>query len=228
MAIELTGLTSNQIRQFLHQVPSKDLKAYTERTDFSNTQRLRRFLPQRTQELLSLETREEAPYLSSSGKEGFLRCEEILEKIVSGEDACLFCCILKGRTPAEFVYQGEDVSVIMDIYPLNPGHMLVLPHTHAPSLTDLDPGVFARMSQTAQGCGRALLKSSLTCDGFNLMIADGSAAGQEIFHPHLHVLPRFHGDGLGMKYPEGYPRERNSEKLSREAEELSRIFRENG
>ncbi len=224
MAIELTGLTDNQIRRFLHQVRSGDLMAYTELTDLSNKERLRRFLPHRTQQLLGLEPSGRSAAVNHPGREGLQRCEEILEKIVADEDSCLFCCILKGRTPAQFVHQGEDVSVIMDIYPLNPGHMLVLPHQHAASLAELDPAVFARTAQTAQECGAALRRSSLACDGFNLMIADGAAAGQEIFHPHMHVLPRFHGDGLGMKYPEGYPRERNSEELVREAGELSQFF----
>jgi len=219
MAIELTGLTDQQIKRFLHQVRSRDLMAYLEQTDYDNQERIQAFLSERSRGLL-----EQNKARKNSGTEGMKRCEELLEEIISQRKPCLFCCIIEGKTPGEFVYRGDEISVIMDLYPMHPGHMLVLPHQHADSLEDLDPRIFAKMGEAAQEWGNALMKTSLKPDGFNLMIAQGAAAGQELFHPHMHIIPRYHGDGLGMKFPEGYPAKRNADKLKKEAREIAAVL----
>lgn len=221
MAIELMGLTDEQVKLFLHRVRSRDLMAFLDAGGYDNCQRLHSFLSPRSKNLLDIKGPQQ-----STGAEGIKRCEAILEEIVAQENPCLFCCIIEGKTPAEFVYRGKEISVIMDLYPMHPGHMLVLPHRHTDRLRDLPAESFAAVAQTAQRCAEALMTSSLQPDGYNLMIADGSAAGQEIFHPHMHIIPRYHGDGLGMKFPEGYPTERRPEELKREAKELSGLLEE--
>lgn len=84
----------------------------------------------------------------------------------------------------------------MDIRPANPGHMLVVPRTHAASLETLNERTGERVFAAAHRLARALQASGLRCDGVNLFLADGEPAGQEVFHVHLHVLPRFAGDNF--------------------------------
>ncbi len=92
----------------------------------------------------------------------------------------------------------------MDIQPINPGHVLVIPNRHAVFLADLDPDTGARMFLTSQRMAGAIRSSGLKCEGINLFLADGEAAMQEIFHVHLHVFPRFKGDGFGLKFGDHY------------------------
>ena len=82
----------------------------------------------------------------------------------------------------------------MDIRPVTPGHLLIIPKRHAPYLADLDEATGARMFTVAMRLARALRGSELRCEGINLFLADGEAAFQEVFHVHLHVIPRFAGD----------------------------------
>jgi histidine triad (HIT) family protein len=99
----------------------------------------------------------------------------------------------------------------MDIQPVNPGHVLVIPNVHATGLEDLEQCAGADLFRVAQRVAAALRASGLKCEGVNLFLADGAAAGQEVFHVHLHVFPRFRGDGFGLKFPPGY-----SDKLERQ------------
>ncbi len=112
---------------------------------------------------------------------------------------CVFCDILAGDAPASIVYQDERCIAFMDIRPINPGHLLVVPRQHAASLVELPPEIAGHIFQVGQKLDAALRKSGLRCEGVNLVVADGAVAGQEIFHVHLHVLPRFRGDGFGWK-----------------------------
>lgn len=92
------------------------------------------------------------------------------------------------------MYEDEQHLAFMDISPVTPGHLLVIPKLHAPYLQDLPEGLGAGMFQVAQRLAAALRRSGLRCEGVNLFLADGEAAFQEVFHVHLHVFPRFAGD----------------------------------
>jgi len=92
----------------------------------------------------------------------------------------------------------------MDIQPVNPGHLLVIPVSHAVGLEDLDGQTAAHMFRVAKRLAGALRRSDLRCEGINLFLADGEAAFQEVFHVHLHVIPRFEGDGFGLTFAEDY------------------------
>ena len=92
----------------------------------------------------------------------------------------------------------------MDIQPVNPGHLLVVPNAHAVYLADVEANVGAHMFVVAQRLAAAVRRSGVRCEGVNFFLADGVAAGQEIFHAHLHVFPRFEGDGFGLKHPPHY------------------------
>jgi diadenosine tetraphosphate (Ap4A) HIT family hydrolase len=93
--------------------------------------------------------------------------------------------------------------VIVDLCPINEGHLLIIPKIHASDMADIDPDTLAHMMRLAQRMNAALRKSSYKCEGVNLFLADGEAAGQEVFHCHLHVYPRFKGDGFGFRSVKG-------------------------
>lgn len=119
-------------------------------------------------------------------------------------EACIFCDIVAGRSPASVVYRDDSCIAVMDIRPINTGHLLVIPVRHATHLADLDPGVGGALFEAAQKLAAAIRPSDLKAEGINLLLADGEAAGQEVFHVHLHVVPRFQGDGFGHRFPAHY------------------------
>jgi histidine triad (HIT) family protein len=86
----------------------------------------------------------------------------------------------------------------MDINPVNPGHVLVIPKKHHASLAELPETVAASMFTVAQRLSAAIRRSGLRCEGIHMHLADGAAAGQDVFHCHLHVYPRFVGDGYAV------------------------------
>lgn len=117
---------------------------------------------------------------------------------------CVFCDILAGISPSSLVYQDEKCTAFMDIQPINPGHVLVVPNRHASMLADLDEDTGGHMFRIAHRLAQALRESGVRCEGVNLFLADGEAAMQEVFHVHLHVFPRYVGDGFGVKFGPGY------------------------
>lgn len=116
----------------------------------------------------------------------------------------IFSKILQGKVPASFVYQDEIVSAFMDIQPINPGHVLVIPNREVASLTDLDEETGVHLFRIGHRIAKALHKSGLKCEGVNLFLADGQAAKQDILHVHLHIFPRFRGDGFRWQFGQNY------------------------
>jgi histidine triad (HIT) family protein len=116
----------------------------------------------------------------------------------AAQERCVFCEIVAGRLPASFVYTSDDVVAFLDIRPLTQGHLLVIPRQHADRLAALDPELGARMFTVAQHLAVRLRQSGF-CAGTNLFLADGVLAGQEVFHVHLHVIPRTQRDGFGLR-----------------------------
>jgi histidine triad (HIT) family protein len=110
------------------------------------------------------------------------------------------------------VYHDDRCSAFLDIQPVNPGHLLVVPNQHAASLADLDEETGTHMFRIAQRLAQALRGIGVRCEGVNLFLADGEAAFQEVFHVHLHVIPRFTGDGFGLRFsPDYFVRPKRSE-----------------
>lgn len=136
----------------------------------------------------------------------------------------IFSKILAGEAPASFVYRDELVAAFMDIQPVNTGHVLVVPVRPATYLADLDDESAARMFVVAKRVAAAIRNSGLRCEGVNLFLADGEAAGQEVFHAHLHVIPRFAGDGFGLKLPPHYSQLPAREALDGWAEQLRKAM----
>ena len=131
---------------------------------------------------------------------------------------CVFCDIVEGSSSASIVFQDETCIVFMYIWPRNPGHMLVVPKEHSASLSELKPDIGAHLFKVAQQMAKAARLSNVRCEGINLWLSDGEVAGQDVFHVHLHVLPRFDGDGFGIKGSKGEP---SREELDDIAEDIS-------
>jgi len=117
---------------------------------------------------------------------------------------CIFCEILAGRAEASFIYRDDQCAAFMDIQPVNEGHVLVVPARHEANLSEVSPSEWARVAEVGRRVAAALRVSAVPCEAVNLFLADGEAAGQEVFHSHLHVFPRFKADGFGLRLPEGY------------------------
>jgi histidine triad (HIT) family protein len=117
---------------------------------------------------------------------------------------CIFCDILAGTLPSSQVYADELCTALMDIQPVNPGHVLVIPNRHAAFLSELNADTGAHLFRVAHRLAQVLRLSGVRCEGVNLFLADGEAAMQEIFHVHLHVFPRFRGDGFGLRFGPTY------------------------
>ncbi|MGK7874228.1 MAG: HIT family protein [Xenococcaceae cyanobacterium] len=116
----------------------------------------------------------------------------------------IFSKIIKGEAPASFVYRDEKVSAFMDIQPINPGHVLVIPNKEVAFLADLDEDTGTHLFRIGHRIAKALRNSGLKCEGVNMFLSDGEVAMQDVFHVHLHVFPRFKGDGFGLQFGNNY------------------------
>ena len=118
--------------------------------------------------------------------------------------ACIFCRIVEGKEKASFVAQGADAVAFLDLHPINEGHTIVVPRKHSASIGEVDEISAVGMWSLARRVAAGLRSSGLRCEALNFFLADGAAAGQEVFHSHLHVIPRWQGDGFGIKFPPHY------------------------
>ncbi len=107
---------------------------------------------------------------------------------------CVFCRIVDGTADASVVHEDDRLLAFCDINPVNPGHLLIIPKIHRVGLVDLDNSDGSQMFVVAQRLAAAVRRSGLRCEAVNLFLADGPAAGQEVFHVHLHMFPRYRGD----------------------------------
>lgn len=110
---------------------------------------------------------------------------------------CLFCRIISGKQRASVIYEDELVVAFLDLYPMNPGHTLVVPKRHSTDIRFLDAESAAAMMHAAIKITARLMDcEEVACSGVNLLISNGTVAGQEIFHTHLHLIPRNNGDSI--------------------------------
>jgi histidine triad (HIT) family protein len=112
----------------------------------------------------------------------------------------------------------------LDIQPANPGHVLIVPKAHAARLSDLDEETGAHLFTTAMRVAAALRHSGVRLEGVDLFLADGEAAGQDIFHVHLHVIPRFKGDGFQIHCGPNYGLRADRTELERIASNIRKAL----
>ena len=110
---------------------------------------------------------------------------------------CLFCKIINGEIPCTKVYENEKVLSFMDISPMNDGHMLVIPKNHGATIIELSEMDFLEVMSVTKKVAEAVNKA-LNPDGINILQLNGEAANQVVPHLHVHIVPRWDGDGLAI------------------------------
>lgn len=115
---------------------------------------------------------------------------------------CIFCRIISGEIPSATIYEDEDFKVIMDISPAAKGHAIILPKRHSANLLELDE-ISATKGLLVAKKVAAAMKEELQCDGINLLQNNGEAAGQTVFHFHMHLIPRYHKDQINLTWAQG-------------------------
>ena len=115
---------------------------------------------------------------------------------------CIFCKIAAGEIPSTALYEDDKVKVIFDAGPATLGHALVLPKTHAANLFELPEEYGEKIFAIAKKCGKAI-KETYNYDGLNVLQNNGEAAGQTVFHLHVHLIPRMNDDKININWQQG-------------------------
>lgn len=118
------------------------------------------------------------------------------------DNDCIFCKIANGEIPSATIYEDTDFRVILDLSPASKGHALILPKEHYANLFELDDKVAAKVLPVAKKVV-IKMKEVLNCDGYNLVQNNGEIAGQTVNHFHLHLIPRYEGDNVGLQWSAG-------------------------
>lgn len=136
---------------------------------------------------------------------------------------CVFCDIIAGKIPASIVYQDDIVIAFMDIHPVTPGHLMVIPKKHFACMSEMDEDTGMHLFRIAMRLQQAIRDSGIRCEGINLFLADGEAAFQDVFHVHLHVIPRFKGDGF--RIDADWSTNPSRMELDQIAEKISKVYK---
>lgn len=115
------------------------------------------------------------------------------------KDDCIFCKLANGEIPTNTVYEDDTVRVILDADPAAKGHSLVIPKEHFANVFEIDDDTLGKAMSVAKKVAERQ-KDALLCDGVNILQNNGEASGQTVFHYHIHVLPRFDGDNVGLSW----------------------------
>jgi len=127
---------------------------------------------------------------------------------------CIFCAIVAGRAQAHTVYEDERILIFMDLFPAHDGHTLIIPKQHATDLFDARPEDLAAVMAQSKPLAVAL-ERVFACDGIVVMQLNREAAGQTVFHYHMHVIPRNEGEPFGIHGKRQAPAERLAEQAAR-------------
>lgn len=120
------------------------------------------------------------------------------------DDSCIFCKLANGDIPTKTVYEDENFRVILDLSPATKGHALILPKNHYKNLYELPEETAADVMKLAKKMA-VMMTEKLHADGFNLVQNNNEVAGQTVFHFHLHLIPRYNGDGQNINWVPGNP-----------------------
>lgn len=116
------------------------------------------------------------------------------------DPSCTFCDLIRGAGEVSICYEDSDALAFMDIQPVNAGHVLVVPRTHYESLQDLPSDLGSHLFEVVMKLGPVVRQVTGT-EGMNIIVNSGAAAGQDVFHYHIHLIPRRAGDGFEVKLP---------------------------
>ncbi len=136
------------------------------------------------------------------------------------DDSCTFCRIVRKKAPASIVFEDEQVLAFLDIKPLNTGHTLVIPKEHHETIFDVSEELVAYLHGVTKRVALAVKKAT-RADGISIFQQNGKAAGQQIFHFHVHVVPRYQGQKLAHF---GETSETDREKLEQTATEIKQCM----
>ena len=128
------------------------------------------------------------------------------------DNNCIFCKLAAGDIPTNSIYEDEDFKVILDVGPATRGHALILPKDHYPNLYELSNETASKIMILAKKMATEMTEK-LACDGFNLIQNNGEAAGQTIFHFHIHLIPRYNNDSVGSLWGPGVTTQEDLEKI---------------
>jgi histidine triad (HIT) family protein len=133
---------------------------------------------------------------------------------------CVFCRIMAKEIPASIVYEDGETLAFMDLGQVNPGHVLVALKAHAENLYALDDAQAAAVFRSAARVARAI-RAAFNPQGLSVYQANGTPAGQTVFHLHIHLVPRHEGDGMALSWPvKNPPREKLEEYASKIKREI--------
>ena len=118
------------------------------------------------------------------------------------DNDCIFCKIAAGEIPSATLYEDDDFRVILDLGPASKGHALILPKEHFRNLYDIDEEVAAKAMVLAKKMVKKMT-DVLGCDGYNIVQNNEECAGQTVFHFHMHLIPRYKGDQVGLEWKVG-------------------------
>lgn len=135
------------------------------------------------------------------------------------KDDCIFCKIANGVIPSQTLYEDDDFRVIFDISPATKGHALILPKEHADNLFELSDEQAEKVFILAKKVAKAL-KEVCGADGFNIIQNNGECAGQTVFHFHMHLIPRYEGDGAIELWKAGKSTEEELVELKNKVKEI--------
>ena len=124
--------------------------------------------------------------------------------------SCIFCKIINGDIPSEKVYEDDTFIVIQTLTQSVKGHTLIIPKEHSTDIMHMDSSLGTPLLKLIQHVGNAQ-KKGLGADGFNIAVNTGSKAGQQVFHTHIHILPRYEGDGKTLWTEQEVSSEKRSE-----------------
>ena len=110
---------------------------------------------------------------------------------------CIFCKIVYGEIPSYTIYENEAVKAFLDIQPISEGHALIIPKKHYSNLYEMDEEILKKIEKASQEVGK-LLKEKLNCQGITRI--QNNEYGQEVKHYHMHIIPRYEGDGIVIKH----------------------------
>ncbi|MDD3645933.1 MAG: HIT family protein [Candidatus Gracilibacteria bacterium] len=113
--------------------------------------------------------------------------------------SCIFCDIVNKKAPSWTVYQDDHVTAFFDYFPASKGHILIVPNNHYPNLFEIPEDLLAKVIGLSKNIA-IFYKEKMGIEDINIVQSNGEIAGQEVFHYHMHLVPRHKGDKVNLKW----------------------------